>query len=75
MLVLLKRRISSCLSVQEEVHEIIVGLFSLTLGSALSAALATWVMNGGYTTIYYNCGEHGLLWSLLELPIVFVTTV
>jgi hypothetical protein len=62
-------------TVQEEIHEIIVGLFSLTIGSALSAALATWVMNGGYTSIYYDCGKHGLLWSLLELPIVFVCTV
>eukprot|EP00091_Calanus_sinicus_P021206 TRINITY_DN6170_c0_g1_i1.p1 TRINITY_DN6170_c0_g1~~TRINITY_DN6170_c0_g1_i1.p1 ORF type:complete len:380 (+),score=74.40 TRINITY_DN6170_c0_g1_i1:118-1257(+) len=62
------------LSSKEEIHEIIVGWFSLTIGSALSAALATWVMNGGYTSIYYDFGKHGLLWSLLELPIVFVTT-
>ena len=60
---------------QEEIHEMIVGWFSLTIGSALSAALATWVMNGGYTSLYYDIGRHGLLWSLLELPIVFVTTV
>jgi len=63
------------LSSKEEIHEMIVGWFSLTIGSALSAALATWVMNGGYTSLYYDIGRHGLLWSLLELPIVFVTTV
>jgi len=62
------------LSRKEEIHEIIVGWFSLTIGSALSAALATWVMNDGYTTIYYDFGKHGLVWTLLELPIVFVTT-
>ena len=53
----------------------IVGWFSLTIGSVLSAALATWVMNGGYTSLYYHFGKHGVLWTLLELPIVFVTTV
>ena len=63
------------LSIQEEIHEILVGWFSLTIGSALSAALATWVMNDGYTSIYYEFAKHGYLWALLELPIVFVSTV
>ena len=63
------------LSSKEELHEIIVGWFSVTLGSALSAALATWVVNGGYTSLYYTPGEYGLLWALLEGPIVFIVTV
>ena len=52
----------------------IVGWFSLTIGSVLSAALATWVMNGGYTSLYYDFGRHGALWTILELPVVFVAT-
>ena len=51
-----------------------VGWFSLTLGSALSAGLAAWVSNGGYTSLYYQPGQHGLVWALLELPLVFVAT-
>ena len=51
-----------------------VGWFSLTLGSALSAGLATWVSNGGYTSLYYQPGQYGLVWALLELPLVFVAT-
>ncbi|XP_023326296.1 lathosterol oxidase, partial [Eurytemora carolleeae] len=62
------------LSAKEEIHEIIVGLFSLTIGSILSSFLATWVMNGGYTTIYYEFGKYGYLWSILELPIAFLST-
>ena len=54
------------LSSKEEVHEIVVGWFSVTLGSALSAALATWVVNGGYTSLYYTPGECGLVWAVLE---------
>jgi len=62
------------LSSGEEVHEILVGWFSVTLGSALSAALATWVVNGGHSTLYYTWGEHGVLWSLIEGPLVFIAT-
>ena len=63
------------LSRKEEIHEILVGWFSVTLGSALSAALATWVVNGGYTSLYYTPGEYGVIWGLLEGPIVFIVTV
>ena len=45
------------LSSREEVHEILVGWFSVTLGSFLSAALASWVVNGGHTTLYYDFSE------------------
>ena len=46
------------LSSKEEIHEILVGWFSVTLGSALSAALATWVVNGGHTTLYYQVWDY-----------------
>merc|ERR1711909_58235 len=62
------------LSSKEGPHELIVGWFSLTIGSVLSAALATWVINGGYTSLYYDFGRHGVLWTILELPVVFVST-
>jgi len=62
------------LSSKDEIHEILVGWFSLTIGSLLSSALATWVMNGGYTTIYYEFGKYGLVWALLEVPFVFLLT-
>jgi hypothetical protein len=32
-------------------------------------------MNGGYTTIYYKWGQYGLLWAILEWPILFLSTV
>lgn len=62
------------LSGKDEIHEILVGWFSLTLGSVLSSFLSTWVINGGYTSIYFKFGEHGLLWALIEFPVVFVVT-
>jgi hypothetical protein len=45
------------------------------LYSVLSSFLASWVMNGGYTTIYYKFGQYGLLWAILEWPILFLSTV
>jgi len=59
---------------KDEIHEMVVGWFSLTLGSVLSAGLATWIFNGGYTSLYFEFGKHGLLWSLLEFPLVFIPT-
>jgi len=59
---------------KDEIHEMVVGWFSLTLGSVLSAGLATWILNGGYTSLYFEFGKHGLLWSLLEFPLVFIPT-
>merc|ERR1712012_1353937 len=59
---------------RDEIHEIVVGWFSLTLGSVLSAGLATWIFNGGYTSLYFEFGKHGVLWTLLEFPLVFIPT-
>jgi hypothetical protein len=49
--------------------------FNTIVCSVLSSFLASWVMNGGYTTIYYKWGQYGLLWALLEWPILFLSTV
>jgi len=62
------------LSRKDEIHEILVGGFSLTIGSVLNTALAAWVMNGGYTSLYFEWNKHGILWTLLELPLAFVAT-
>ena len=40
-------------------------------GNTLSAALVVWVLNGGYSTVYYSVAEHGWTWFLLSWPLVF----
>ena len=42
------------LSPELELHEMVVGAFSLTIGSFISSAMACWVMNDGYSTIYFD---------------------
>ena len=58
-----------------EIHEIVVGAFSLALGSFISASVACWVMNDGYSKIYFDPAEHGYLWLILQLPIIFIWQV
>lgn len=55
-----------------ERHEILLGSFSLFLGSSVSACIACYVMNGGETKIYYNIGDYGWLWYFISIPVVFI---
>jgi len=60
------------LPLELEIHEIVIGLFSLTIGNFLSAALACWIQNGGYSTMYYGMGDKGYLWWFLQWPVIFI---
>ena len=53
----------------------VIGLFSLTIGNVLSAAVACWILNGGYTTMYYGMGDKGYLWWFLQWPVIFIYQV
>ena len=63
------------LSAELERHEIVVGAFSLTIGSFISACMACWVVNDGWSTIYYNVAEYGYLWFILQFPAIFILQV
>ena len=58
-----------------EIHEIVVGAFSLAIGSLISSAMACWIMNGGWTKLYFDHTEHGYLWLLIQTPLVFIWQV
>ncbi|XP_068248441.1 uncharacterized protein [Palaemon carinicauda] len=60
------------LSPELERHEILLGSFSLFVGSTLSAIISCYIMNGGPTMIYYNVSDYGWLWYLASWPVVFV---
>ncbi|KAB7495119.1 Delta(7)-sterol 5(6)-desaturase erg32 [Armadillidium nasatum] len=60
------------LSPDLERHEILLGSFSLILGSTMSAIISSYVINGGPTTIYYDITEYGWLWYFLSWPVVFI---
>ena len=50
----------------------VVGAFSLALGSLLSSAIACWILNDGYSKVYFDVAEHGYVWFVLQIPIVFI---
>ncbi|KAG7160015.1 Delta(7)-sterol 5(6)-desaturase-like [Homarus americanus] len=60
------------LSPELERHEILLGSFSLLLGSTCSALVSCYLMNGGKSTIYYDVSEYGWLWYFASWPVVFV---
>ena len=63
------------LSWDYEKHEIIVGAFSLSISSGISALLACYVVNGGPSTVYYGFWDKGVLWWFLQWPVIFILQV
>lgn len=60
------------LSPELERHEILLGGFSLLLGSIVSGFLSCYISNGGWTRIYYDISEYGWLWYFLQFPVTFI---
>lgn len=63
------------LSPELERHEIILGSFSLLLGSIVSGTLSCYIMNGGWTYIYYDFSQYGWIWAVLQWPAIFIWQV
>ncbi|XP_063227314.1 lathosterol oxidase-like [Bacillus rossius redtenbacheri] len=55
-----------------ERHEIVFGCTSLAFTSTLSGAVACWVSNGGWSTVYYEFGEFSWTWWFAQWPVIFV---
>lgn len=60
------------MSPELERHEILLGSFSLLLGSTVSSLVSCYLMNGGTSTIYYDVSDYGWLWYLASWPVVFI---
>lgn len=55
-----------------ELDEIKAGCLSLLVTNTWSAFLACYIYNDGYSTVYYNWREYGVLWWLLQFPLIFI---
>jgi len=61
------------LTPDSERFEIFIGSLSLVFGSAISAAISTYIANGGPgTKVYFQPGEFGYIWLVLQIPLVFM---
>lgn len=63
------------MSPELELHEIIFGSATLFLNSTLTATIACYISNGGYSTIYYNLTEYPIWWLILQFPLIFIYQV
>ena len=63
------------LSPELERHEILLGASSLLIGSIISGTLSCYIMNGGWTMIYYDYSEYGYIWGVLQYPAIFIWQV
>ncbi|XP_063619883.1 uncharacterized protein LOC134792546 [Cydia splendana] len=60
------------LSPELERHEIMVGCLSLIVTGTFSAFLATYILNGNPSTVYYQYDEYGWWWFWLQIPVIFI---
>ena len=60
------------LSHPNEVHEIVVGSFSLTLLTTISSLLLCWVNNGNHNTLYYEFDKYGYAYFLASFLMYYV---
>jgi len=54
-----------------ERHAIVVGSINVGLGSLVFGSLACYIYNGGYTRLYFNASEHGWIWLMVQIPLLF----
>ena len=55
-----------------ELHEMVVGTINMTLASSMSGFLACWVINGNYSTVYFQLDEYGYTYFFLSIVLVFL---
>ncbi|XP_041970769.1 delta(7)-sterol 5(6)-desaturase erg32-like [Aricia agestis] len=60
------------LSPELERHEIMLGTLSLFVTGSFSAMLATYILNGNPSTVYFQFDEYGYLWLFLQFPLLFI---
>ncbi|XP_070545271.1 uncharacterized protein [Ptychodera flava] len=60
------------LTKENERHEILLGSINMAFGATVSGILACYIVNGGYTTLYYKVSDYGLAYFCFSIPAVFM---
>ena len=55
-----------------ELHEMVVGTINMILASTMSGFLACWVVNGNYSTVYFQVDEYGYTYFFFSIVLVFL---
>lgn len=58
---------------EDERHEVLLGTTNLVIGSTLSGACATYIMNGGdFSRMYYNVSDYGWAYLIATTVLTFL---
>ncbi|XP_071155020.1 uncharacterized protein [Mytilus edulis] len=60
------------LTPENEKHEFLLGSANMLLGATVSGFIACYIVNGGYTTLYYNVSDRGWLYTLASIPAFYM---
>ncbi|XP_064388205.1 methylsterol monooxygenase 1-like [Halichondria panicea] len=55
-----------------EIHEIVVGTTNMTIAGTISGFITCWVVNGNYSTVYFDISEYGYLYFFSSFVIIFL---
>ncbi|CAH1775221.1 unnamed protein product [Owenia fusiformis] len=61
------------LSAYNEKHAVVMGTINMFIGGTQSSILVCYIMNGRETALYYTLGQHGWLWEIVSVPLLFLT--
>ncbi|XP_076317878.1 methylsterol monooxygenase 1-like [Tachypleus tridentatus] len=57
---------------KDEKHEIILGSICMGIGATISGVIACYIMNGGYSALYFDFTQYGWLYYFLSAPLLFI---
>jgi len=60
------------LTPENERHEILLGSTNMFIGGVISGLIATYILNGGPSCVYFNIGEHSFIYLVLSTIFVFL---
>lgn len=60
------------LTSENEKHEFLLGSANMLLGATISGFISCYIVNGGYTTLYYNISDRGWLYFLASIPALYL---
>ncbi|XP_035681135.1 delta(7)-sterol 5(6)-desaturase erg32-like [Branchiostoma floridae] len=60
------------LSKENEAHAVMLGSFNMVLGGTLSGTIACYIVNGGYSMLYFNLWDYGIVYTVLSTMFVFL---
>ncbi|KAI8484985.1 hypothetical protein Bbelb_372310 [Branchiostoma belcheri] len=60
------------LTKDNEAHAVMLGSFNMVLGGTLSGTIACYIVNGGYSRLYFSLWDYSIVYTVLSTIFVFL---